>query len=526
MTASKYFAREATGLIRNISGTDAMMINLVGIGVLYALFNNIFDAELFAGANLFYTTILALLFCLPYAGLYVLMSVAMPRSGGDYVWVSRTLNPALGFLCNFYLTLIILSFSGITTGWGFSYAFAPMFQGIYQITGNAQYLGLATFFSNNTYAFISSAVVSAFYGYLIYRGTRLFVVTQWVAGIASIVGAVVFTAVLFSTNPADVVRNFNALAPLTYNKVFSLAANNGISTNFTLTGTLFGSVFATQTLIAFMYSAYFAGEVKGVSRSQIIAQYGSLILAGLLQILMVGGLYYAFGPEFISAISQLALGSKYPLAMYPTGQYLIAFVTTNIPVIVIVNVAFALMTWAACGAYIFTATRNIFAWSFDRVFPSRMTAVSQKYSTPYLVILLATIISIVYAYLNYFTTALTVTLTYSSLGWWVGVFIVAIAGIAFPFRRKEIFEISPRLVKMKIGSVPVLSILGVILAAVSVFIAYSVISPAYVGVLNTTYVVAVVALLLLGLVIYYASYFYNKSKGIMMEQAYRQIPPE
>jgi hypothetical protein len=132
----------------------------------------------------------------------------------------------------------------------------------------------------------------------------------------------------------------------------------------------------------------------------------------------------------------------------------------------------------------------------------------------------------IYAFLDYYTTVLSTVLSYSLLGWWIAVFIVALAGIAFPFRRKDVFDSSPSVVKMKIGPLPVVTLLGAMLAAISAFLAYSVVSPAYVGVLNATYVYAVVALLLLGVVIFYVSYAYNKRRGVPLDLAYREIPPE
>jgi amino acid transporter len=526
LATPKVFVREATGLVRDFSAFDSLMINLVAIGVLFSFTNVIFAAEFYSGANLIEAAVVALLLCLPYASLYILLSIAMPRSGGDYVWVSRSLSPALGFLANFYITLIILSFSGITTGWGFQYGLGPMFQSFYQISGNSFYSSMASTFANTNYDFLSSVAVAGVSGYLIVRGTRKLAWFQWVAGVGSVVGALVFVAVLFSANPTTVANNFAAYSGVTEASVLSTASSQGITTAFTSNGTLLGSVYAALTLIAFMYSSYFAGEVKRVRRSQIIAQYGSLILAALLQVLIAAALYHAFGSDFISALSQLGLTSKYPLPLLPFGQYMLGFVTTNFLVIGLVNVCFMVMCWGACAAYIFTSSRNIFAWSFDRVIPSRLSTVGSRYGSPYLVVAIATAISMIYAALDYYTTVLSTVLSYSLLGWWIAVFIVAIAGIVFPFRRRDLFDSSPTVVRIRLGPLPLVTLLGAMLAAIAAFLAYSVVSPAYIGTLNPTYVYAVVALLLLGVVIFYASYFYNRSKGLPLDLAYREVPPE
>jgi amino acid transporter len=526
LATPKAFVREATGLVRDFSAFDSLMINLVAIGVLFSFTNVIFAAEFYSGANLIVSAVVALLLCIPYASLYIIFSIAMPRSGGDYVWVSRSLSPVLGFLANFYITLIILSFSGITTGWGFQYGLGPMFQSFYQLSGNSFYQHMATTFANTNYDFLSSVVVSGVSGYLIIRGTRKLAWFQWIAGLGSIVGALIFVAVLFAANPATVASNFSTYAGVSYASVLSTAASQGISTGFTANGTLLGSVYAALTLIAFMYSSYFAGEVKRVRRSQIIAQYGSLVTAAALQVLIAAALYHAFGSDFISAISQLGLTSSYPLPLLPFGQYLLGFVTNNFLIIGVVNVCFMVMCWGACAAYIFTSSRNIFAWSFDRVIPSRLSTVGSRYGSPYLVVAVATAISMTYAFLDYYTTVLSTVLSYSLLGWWIAVFIVALAGIVFPFRRRDIFDSSPTIVKIKLGGLPLVSLLGGMLAVIAAFLAYSVISPAYVGVLNATYVYAVIVLLLLGVVIFYISYAYHRRKGLSLDLAYREVPPE
>ncbi len=104
------FVRNATGLVRELSAFDAF--NLVFSAVLIP----VGITEVMAFTPMFWphaNMLLSFLFAtplVPTCGLvYLYFTVIMPRSGGDYVWVSRTLNPFLGFFVNFSLTFVFLT---------------------------------------------------------------------------------------------------------------------------------------------------------------------------------------------------------------------------------------------------------------------------------------------------------------------------------------------------------------------------------------------------------------------------------
>jgi len=54
----------------------------------------------FPGANLPIAYVGGLLLMLPIAVVYAVLARAMPRSGGDYVYISRILGPGWGFIAS------------------------------------------------------------------------------------------------------------------------------------------------------------------------------------------------------------------------------------------------------------------------------------------------------------------------------------------------------------------------------------------------------------------------------------------
>ena len=108
-STSSLFLRNATGLVRELTPFDAF--NLVFSAVLVPIgFMDVmaFAPEFWPRANLFLSFLIAAPLLTCFGLVYLYFTVLMPRSGGDYVWVSRTLSPFLGFVVNVSLTYVFL----------------------------------------------------------------------------------------------------------------------------------------------------------------------------------------------------------------------------------------------------------------------------------------------------------------------------------------------------------------------------------------------------------------------------------
>lgn len=104
------FLREATGLVKSVSLLDAVSINVSDMSAGAALASVGFTTILLptmAGVNLVYASLISFVLLIPQVVLYTMMTQRVACTGGDYVWVSRSLG---GFLGN------ILAFGGYTMG--------------------------------------------------------------------------------------------------------------------------------------------------------------------------------------------------------------------------------------------------------------------------------------------------------------------------------------------------------------------------------------------------------------------------
>ena len=133
------FARKSSGLVRAASAFDASLVNLyVATFPIMVSFILAIVLPFYAGANVYLTLLIGALVAMPILITYAVASAALKRSGGDYVFISRMLHPALGFAANFVFVLFQILFLTSAGYYFCQWCLAPLFRvlGAYWATPN------------------------------------------------------------------------------------------------------------------------------------------------------------------------------------------------------------------------------------------------------------------------------------------------------------------------------------------------------------------------------------------------------
>ncbi|GBC71454.1 hypothetical protein HRbin02_01237 [Candidatus Calditenuaceae archaeon HR02] len=513
------YVRRASGLIRNISAFDAMIFNIMVMAPMAILVYGVWASIIYPGAHLPATALLAIPISIVIGLFYALFSIAMPRAGGDYIWVSRILHPSVGYAINFFLFMVILSVAGAYIPWFTQYTLAPIFE----VNGMPE---LASTVSSNEFTFIFAIIFYLICALIISRGAKATMRVLLVFFILVLIGLVIYAGGLLVTGKSGFAANFAKATGVSYDTIISEAVKEGYPGTFLTIATLLGLTFTYINFLGFNFSIYLAGEIKEVHKSQIIAIVGAVLLFGFIDWLAYEVSYAGMGGEFLGALSYLyAIGSdKYPLAREPFFMWLFQY-SVDPRIFTIMMIGWGAMVLAAILTYVASGVRFVFAWAFDRVVPTALSNVDMKYHTPYAALIFVTIVAIIFQAL-WLWTPLLQYFAYIVFGWMIMQIITSIAALLFPVRRRDIWERTPSIVKAKIGPVPILHILAVISIILSIYLGYASVSPAFVGELDPAILAFTIGLFLIGIAIYFISSLYHRKKGLPLELSFKELPPE
>ena len=525
------YVRQSSGLVRTVSARTALLANLVGMGIIVNFFWITEASAFYPNANLITTVGIGVLINVAVGYVYWMLASAMPRSGGDYIFVGRIFHPSIGLGVNLLFSVVFVTWAGLFAYFTAYYALPTMLAAYTLAGGSTGALSAATtFLGTATNGWLTNSVFWVGLLVLLLVFAVSFLPTKWIfrVSVALFAGsAIIFVlmiGILLATPQSTFAADFNS-NPIYGTSYQSLVQNAPITT----TGTFFGVVYTMLSFIGYANSSYYGGEIRGnPTRAQGLAIFGAPILFAAL----IGGLYavsyYTFGRGFLIGLSSAYFGA--PGTAWPGPLYLAAYIVHNPLLAAFLSFGLVLTFFGFSLIYFVLPTRNLFAWSFDRVLPSFFTKVTRN-GVPWVAVLTLAIgafISLVIQtfYPTYFDYA---TLGYSNFGFWFAVGIVCLAGALFPFIRKRMFAQAPAIVRARLGPVPVLTIVGVAAFAASWFVSYAASTGNYLGITSGYSVNDLLFLpivFVLGIVIYFVSYAIQRSRGVPVDLISKELPPD
>lgn len=522
------FVREATGLTKDISLFDVFVYNTnnqnIGIGVMFII---LFVPAFYTGASMFWGAIIAGLLALAHAMTYALFAAAMPRSGGDYVYISRTLSPVLGFISSFNWLVWMTVYVGIPAAYFGQYGLSTLFRMLAAATGNPDLVGLADFWQQPLGIFLAGSALILVFTVIFILGTKLYFRVQNVTFLIATLGIVVAAVIAFASDRSEFVSRLNAYVAAAGGVANALdvaqAQSGYASRSFDWYQTFLSLSLPLYIVLYSITSSIIGGEVKNARRAQIFGMPGSVVYTTAWMALLIAGFQFLAGYDLlghIGAVDPTALGLDFtPTFIELAG----AMVYKNLLLVLVLGIGFLLWTYVWLPINFLASTRILLAWSFDRLMPEKLAYVSPRYHTPVISILVVLVLGEISLALYAWQVVLHSIV--GIFGWILSFLLTAIAAIVFPFRRRDDFEASP--VNWRFRNVPVMSIVGV-LSLISLLICEAVfwLDP-FVGLRYLPNVqVLTVGVLVAGALLYYLAKYIQQARGIRVEYAFREIPPE
>ncbi|MHB1998933.1 MAG: APC family permease [Solirubrobacteraceae bacterium] len=531
--APALFTRKATGLVREGRTRDALFYNVMWSSVALTFAFYWLFIGFYPGSNALLGVGIAAVLGIPGAFLYAMLTQVMPRTGGDYVFNSRSLHPSIGFAANFSYCVWLAITIGVYTTYIADYGFGAFGRTMAGFTGAHGWLSFGEWFATEWGLFITGTVVlllSA--GMFVYGGTKLFFKVQIGCFVLYIVGAILMpTLIGLFQSRSGFIANFNSYGANlgtqhAYSALTASAKKGGYAPSKFSLELSFRSVSVWWFIFGFIFSStYFAGEIRLQKRTHLKSMPGAVLVAVIALLILiptfghVAG--YALNGQFATATPS-AYGFAAGAPAYPEIMG-IASGSAVWGVIMILGFTAGLLIWLP--QTLLLVSRSMFAWSFDRIMPEKLSWVEPRSRSPLLGIGIMLVLSIgstaIYSFTTWFSSLSVL------LGLSLTLIVTAVSGMLLPFRQRAMVAASPY--ARKVAGIPLFTLVGA-LALLGFSTAVFVLlwdpgsgasiskNPGKIELAAIVYAV--------GLAIYFVSRAIRRRQGIDLELAHRELPPE
>jgi basic amino acid/polyamine antiporter, APA family len=287
---------------------------------------------------------------------YAMLSSAMPRAGGSYVYATRALDPFLGFLASF------AQWFGLSMGMGVvAYLLVPMLRDTLATAGWPE---IAPVFDRPMVRVpIALAAIWSFW-WINLQGVKAYERTVVVMAVAMIVGPLIMTVTGFLAGPDD----------------FAAAIARGDVAppppaplpQFTMERFLGAAVVLFSSYIGFDAISQAGGEARNPSRNLPRSILLAIGVVTLYYVLFTAAVYHAVPWQHIYRVS-LVRDVSAPALLAP-------LMPAWLGVVILLAVSIAILN--SIPSVMLANSRMLYAFSCDRIFPRAFARVHPRLRTP------------------------------------------------------------------------------------------------------------------------------------------------
>jgi len=530
----RVFARKASGLVRVIGPYAATAFAALNTSPSYSGTVSLsWIPFLWPGVSAFWILFLGIWLSGIQGINYAMIGTLTPRSGADYVFGSRLWRPDIIF--GVYMAFIV--WSGVTAGLECSLNAAfiqvPLyiFGTIYNIPA---LLNAGAWLVSAAGYWIVGIVSSIGLFILMIMPTKVIVKFMSLAFTLSMpMYAVIFGSLIWAS-PQSFVANWNTFVGASnFQNTITIAQQQGLSFITSGSGLAYGLAASTLASYWIYYGwnmpVIFAGEVKDVSRSLLIATWGSLFITGFyfcgesLLMYRLTSLQWVAAEAYLGTNS-LSAGTYVGQVAVPFVSFYAAVAVPNPYLIGFVSIVEIIDEIALPAVYWFYSSRTLFAMAFDRVLPEKIAYVHPKLRSP----MLTMIIMFVLGFPGIALQAGIVSIPINFI--WVAVLLwTFIALSCFRLKKKmpDVWETAPAWFKRKILGV---STFLFVAGATTVILVWNLVGdflfPAVGGPLTWETAAETFAIIIVGLIYWHWRRHQIKTKeGFDLFETFNIVPP-
>ena len=527
------FSRRSSGLVREIGIVAAIGIALASVELPGTFIN--FNAGLtsFKAVD-YYLPLLAAAFIWLVAMLaYRHLVTAMPRAGGEYVYLSRVVSPALGAVMGVGVAVFFIYIIGAS-----AHIFAVYTP--FMLAGLGSALNSPSITNAAGHVTSEGAIAAISVGVMLVVAVLSVLSLKRLARV--IVGMIVLELLTFGVlavlladhSHQDFVRAFARYSqhPGAYAAVISAGSHAGVVFGASLAALVATIPFMVLSYNGVLYSYYVGGELRRPARTYLYASGFSIAVLVLTWVGTWALLRHVAGLHFMQAQANLGAhdpGAYAGITSLPAaaGGLGYGLVLSGDPVSkILIATTLPLAAVGVCIAFVTVTTRLLFALAFDRLLPLSVAKVSERSHIPLVAMAVALAGSVAFTLVLAFVNLNNVV----SLESLLFALILLAGGVAATFlahRRPDLVRHPGAADVARWAGIPRSTWAGGVTVVLALFVIIEIVTHSTYGEFTVQSVITLASVLLAGPVVYLvARYLRRRRSQIDLKLAMSELPPD